>query len=80
MHVTRLSPETTIAEMLEFLNQHSYDVSIEKINSKQPEVYSSFKIILASDLLDQVMSPTFWPEGVAVNRFFTRHRQLKTNS
>lgn len=80
LHVTRLSPETTITDLQDFLSQHSTDVTIEKLNSKKPEVYSSFKITLPSGQLDKVMNPTFWPSGVAVNRFFMKSRFTNAKS
>lgn len=80
LHVTRLGPETTIADLQDFFNKNSYEVSIEKLNSRKPELYSSFKIALPSDHLDEVMNPTFWPVGVAVNRFFMKRRQENSKS
>lgn len=75
LHVTRLSPDTTVDELKNYFQQHKQDVTCEKLNSKQPEVYSSFKVTLPAEVLDIVLNPEFWPVGVAVNRFFPKRRQ-----
>ncbi|XP_044747921.1 uncharacterized protein LOC123309099 [Coccinella septempunctata] len=75
LHVSRLSPETTVLELQNFLKEHIQNVSCEKLNSKQPELYSSFKVSLPTEYFNTVMNPEFWPEGIAVNKFFIKRHQ-----
>lgn len=74
LHISRLSPKTTEADLERFFKQHIQDISCEKLNSKQPDVYSSFKVTVPADFLEKALSPEFWPEGVAINKFFMKRR------
>lgn len=74
IHITRLSPETTTSDLENFFNGNIPNVSCEQLTSRKPEVYSSFKLTLPTEFLEKVLSPDFWPEGIAVNEFFTKRR------
>ncbi|KAG8256097.1 hypothetical protein J6590_076838 [Homalodisca vitripennis] len=54
------------------------DVSVEKLTSRYPEVYSSFKVGLPSSSIEEAFSPQFWPKGTFVNKFFTRKENLNS--
>ncbi|XP_050066238.1 uncharacterized protein LOC126555352 [Aphis gossypii] len=60
--VSRLEPcvTTTMLES-ELFNSYS-DVTINKLVTKHPS-YSSFHVRLPAEKLDDVLEPTFWPDG-----------------
>ncbi|CAI6375291.1 unnamed protein product [Macrosiphum euphorbiae] len=66
--VSRLEPcvSTTMLES-ELFNSDS-DVTINKLVTKHPS-YSSFHVRLPAEKLDEVLEPTFWPDGVMVKAF-----------
>lgn len=72
LHVTRLHPETTAAELRTFLEGQFPDVECELIKSKFPEKYASFKVAINRDNVDEAMNPQLWPRGTYVNKFFQR--------
>ncbi|CAI6373863.1 unnamed protein product [Macrosiphum euphorbiae] len=66
--VSRFEPcvSTTMLES-ELFNSDS-DVTINKLVTKHPS-YSSFHVRLPAEKLDEVLEPTFWPDGVMVKAF-----------
>ncbi|KAK9876485.1 hypothetical protein WA026_012797 [Henosepilachna vigintioctopunctata] len=60
--VSRLHPSIIVEDVLEFVGQSISDVTCDKINSKQPNVYSSFKIALPSEHFQEVMCPSHCPK------------------
>ena len=71
IHVYRLSPKTTKEQMQEHLKSYLNEFDIEKLNSKYPDLYSSFKLTLDFDELETVMKSEIWPKGTRINRFFS---------
>lgn len=71
-HVTKLDPETSIEGLLDYLQPSFPEVKVEKLNSKYPESYTSFKIMVFQENEDRIFDPSFWPAGCRVNRFFLR--------
>lgn len=70
LHVYKLHPETAVEELREFLLPIFPEVQVEKLNSKYPNYYSSFKVAVSESKLQAALTPTLWPRGVCVNRFF----------
>jgi hypothetical protein len=69
--VSRLEPcVTTTMLKSELFNSYS-DVTINKLVTKHPS-YSSFHVRLPAKKLDDVLEPSFWPDGVMVKRFWGR--------
>ena len=71
-HVSRLHPDTDVNSLITFMSSISSDITCEKLNSKMPEVYSSFKITIPASLTETVMNSEFWPNGVTINKFFRK--------
>lgn len=78
IHVSRLDPSTTVEDFHRFVNETITDFTCEKLKSKQPDIYSSFKLSFPSVYASKLNDPTFWPEGVTVNKFFLRRRPAET--
>jgi len=47
------------------------DVTVTQMVTKHLS-YASFHIRLPTALLDDVLQPTFWPEGIIIKRFWGR--------
>lgn len=80
LFVSRISPEFGDEDMKGYLTnvRKCTDVIVEKLTSKHPEVYSSFKIGLPSSMIKSAFSAQFWPKGTFVSRFFTNKDHLNS--
>lgn len=70
LHVFKTHPDLTTDELKTLLVTRFPEVIVEKLNSKHPLKYSSFKITINFDNLEHAMKPDVWPRGAWVNRFF----------
>lgn len=70
LHVWRLHKDTTCEELVQFLKNSIPEAvfACEKLNAKGP--YASFKVGVNRTLVKDLLVPSFWPENVAVNKFF----------
>ena len=48
----------------------SNEIEISKLTSRYPNFYSSYKITVQVEVIDLVLNNEFWPNGVAVRKFF----------
>lgn len=72
-HVSRLDPNLTVEELLQYLQGRDIaNAKLEKLQSKYPEQYSSFKVSVPSDQVQDVLNPELWPTDTCINRFFFR--------
>lgn len=70
LFTSRFSPLTECNDLIKFLEEHKInDCVVEKLNSKFPDSYSSFKIGVPSGLFSDVYKPDFWPRNVFVTKF-----------
>ena len=79
LHVYRLSPSTTVDQVEQFLKADFPEVKCEKLNSRQPDVYSSFKVDVYEDNLEAVMNPNIWPNNTYIRRFLYPRQTLTVN-
>lgn len=70
LHVYKLHPETTEHQLTEYLKAMFAEVECEKLNSKFPQYYASFKVSIQQDNLTRAMDPAIWPAGTHVNKFY----------
>lgn len=71
-HVSRFKPEAT-EEMVKALFKETFpEIQCEKITSKYPNSYSSFKVSIFESNRKQFLDPEIWPAGIIVSRFFQR--------
>lgn len=78
-HVYRLEPTMTSEKLINYIKTKNIpDVMCEKLNSKYPEEYSSFKISVPEAYANQVITPEMWPEGICINRFLFHLTKKKT--
>ena len=78
MHVYRLSPETKVDQLLDFLKPQYPEVTCECLQSKHPDLYSSFKVNIYESNVQSFMDPDKWPSNVRV-RYFLQFRQRNQN-
>lgn len=70
-HVFRLDPSVDANDLEQFLISRNLNgVKCYPLNSRRPEEYSSFKVSVPSNLVEDFKKPDTWPENVCVNRFF----------
>jgi len=68
--VSRLHPQVTASQLKNELFD-GVDVSISQIFTRHPS-YSYFYVRSPAEMLTDVLQPTFWPEGIMVERFWRR--------
>lgn len=70
-HVYRLHPETGVKDIEAHLTLNDFcDVKIEKLNSVDPTLYSSFKVSVREGDKQKILDEGLWPGGTRINRFF----------
>ncbi|XP_015833986.2 uncharacterized protein LOC103312450 [Tribolium castaneum] len=75
LHLSRLDPDTKVENILDYIKPHVSKANCERLQSKNPTLYSSFKLSVPLGELEQVMNSSIWPCGVTINRFFFRRPQ-----
>lgn len=82
--LSRLSAGTTIDDIGYYLRSKladlGDDVVIFKFNFSQPRDISSFKIMVPGKYFDDIVSESFWPEGVLVREYIRRDRNRPDGS
>lgn len=72
-HVFRCPLNLTCEELMSYLRTKKItDVKCEKMISKYPDTYTSFKVSIPSNSVKQIMDPEIWPQHVCVDRFNSR--------
>ncbi|KAB0800373.1 hypothetical protein PPYR_06113 [Photinus pyralis] len=80
-HVSRLHPSTSVPQIVNHLiNSNIADPHVEKLSSKYPTTYSSFRISILPEFKDTLLMPTTWPVGTCVNRFFLECSPAQSNT
>lgn len=72
--VSRLTPETTERDMLDFVREAIDKNAHVTVLKTRYASYKSFKVVFTADSSSarRVLSPQLWPEGALVRRFFER--------
>lgn len=73
-HVSNLKPDTTADELRDFLKSKFSSVKCERLTSKYPESYSSFKVCIPSSEYDKALDGSNWPNRASVHRFFQQRK------
>ena len=69
-HVTNWHPDTLEIDLDQYLKAFSSQIRVEKLNSRRPQDYASFKISVPISEAQKLMLPEIWPVGIRVNQFF----------
>lgn len=75
-HVYRLPPEFMEQDVIEYLNSKGIqDIKCQKMISRYPEEYSSFKVSVSFKQDKVFRNPLIWPEFCVINRFLEKISQ-----
>lgn len=81
VHAFGFDPKVNKDEIVTYLKENNIEgVSCEKMQSRRPDHYSSFKISFPMENLERIKSPNLWPVGVKVNRFFHYNINSRTKT
>lgn len=69
LHVYRIYPNTTAEDLADMLKPHFEEVVTEALESRNPDIYSSFKVTIFRDNFEKAMDATLWPKNSCVRRF-----------
>lgn len=72
LHVYRLRPDTTEVQLMNCMKDHFPEIECSALNSKHPELYSSFKVKISAFNFSRAMDPEIWPEGACISRFLSK--------
>lgn len=73
LHVYRLDPGMTTEHLINYIKSKNIPaVQCEKLRSRHPETYASFKVSVPEKYYEELMKPEMWPEEVRLNRFLQR--------
>lgn len=70
LHVSNLKPETSVENLQNFLKKNFTNIQCEKLISKYPESYSSFKVLVPESEYEKALVGSIWPNKASVRRFF----------
>lgn len=77
-HATNFGVDIQESELCNYLRGFAPNVIVRKLQSRSPDSYSSFKISVPQDEVDNIQAVNIWPREVILNRFF-RPRRFNRN-
>lgn len=80
LHVYRLDVNTTGAELINFLKPNFPEVKCEALNSKHPELYTSYKVSILQENFKKAMETQYWPKGACIQQFFVLRKKKKEDA
>lgn len=75
-HATYFDVDVTVEDLTSHLVKYAPNVEVEKLRSRNPDDYASFKITVPSSEAQALMDSSLWPYRVVVNRFFLGKRNF----
>lgn len=75
LHVSKLHPDTTAEQVASYLKPKCSEVVCLKLQSRFPEHYASFKVGVKEESVGEVLTPSCWPSGTLINRFFHQRKR-----
>ena len=80
IHIYRLMPDTNLEEVMNHIKPQAPEATVQKLNSRHPENYSSFQVTVDYENRESVMDPGIWPAGTRLNRFFHLRQNIKPST
>ncbi|KAG8253006.1 hypothetical protein J6590_043998 [Homalodisca vitripennis] len=75
LFVSRLRPHIESKDLEKYIkDKKEADYIVEKLTSKFPQEYSSFKVGVPSSLYNEIYHSSFWPKNIYVTKFLTKRR------
>jgi len=78
--VSRLTPETTSADVLEFIQQEFPNITVQEFKFPYVRRISSFKISAPPEVFNELNSKSFWLNDVLVIKEFVPNRRRTNNT
>lgn len=75
-HVSRLRPDTTAESLRDFLKGRFSSVECERLQSRYPDSYASFKVLIPSSEYDKVQIADNWPNYASIHHFFQKRKRI----
>lgn len=75
LHVYRINPGTTSEDLKALLRPHFPEVATTSLESRNPDVYSSFKVTIYQENFEKSMDASIWPRNCCVRRFLYLRRK-----
>lgn len=82
LFVSRFASETTVDDINFYIKSKlnlNENIVAYKFSYAQPRSITSFKISVSSDVFNQLMDTSFWPEHTLVREFLTRPKERTSN-
>ena len=70
LHVYSIAPDTEAVTVNDFLKPKFPEVIVEKLSSRNPSLYSSFRVDISGNNLEAALEANLWPSNACVRRFF----------
>lgn len=79
LHVCKLDPTLKSEKLARYLDNKGFTgVICEKLESKRPKEYSSFKLTVPAQQFENIKNPNLWPEGSRISHFLFRLNKSKS--
>lgn len=69
-HTTNWDPDADEQSLVQFLRELVPEAQVTRLDSRNPTVYSSFKVSVPNDKAHIITKSGIWPPGIRVNQFF----------
>ncbi|KAK9731533.1 hypothetical protein QE152_g13617 [Popillia japonica] len=77
LYISKLDKDTTVEDIIKYLEGKNFsEIKCDKMNSKRPDIYSSFRLGVLQNRLLELKDPNIWPLGTYVNNFFWKMKPL----
>lgn len=74
-HASNFEVGTDENILCNYLCNYAPSCKVEKLISRQPLRYASFKVTVLKEEAEHILQNQIWPEGVVINRFFPPRRR-----
>lgn len=77
-HVFKLDPSVTAEDIVHYLRPQFPEATCNKLTSKYPDEYSSFKVGVFENNASMFLEPSRWATGTRINKFFHPRKKNST--
>nr|CAI5820101.1 unnamed protein product [Callosobruchus analis] len=77
LHVSRIHPSTALTDMESMVKAKFPEATVESIQSKHPDIYSSFKVTLLHSNFKSALDVSIWPKNTCINRFLQSRKKTR---
>ncbi|KAK9679379.1 hypothetical protein QE152_g40079 [Popillia japonica] len=78
LYLSKLDKNRTFEDVQNYLMGKGFpEFECQKMVSKRPDIYSSFKVGVPVSRIDELKNPDCWPEGTHISPFFWKIKSHK---